>query len=500
MKFNQGKGIWIFFGAIFAFIFFFVLAFIFHPDTGLAQLDADAPDIADVQISELDQDSVRVTWNTDRDADSRINFGIDRRYGIVRDPGFDKTEHELIIDDLLPSTKYHFRIVSTDDLGNQGISGNYSFITEGSGRVQNIERVESIDDKSKLEQIASLIEGLTEEEALRRLQNEIREKAEGLSDELTIIGPPNVEPDVSSAIVTWQTNRASDSVVYFSPEDQYNPGAADPYIYSQNGLGGGTTAHEVEIIGLEPFTLYHFKVASEDEFGIGGESADYTFRTKALVPVIQEFFVVKAEEESATLSWSTTIPSSALLEYENLRTGQRFSKGSPTQTTDHTLRIDGLEFGTRYRATAVAESAGGETVRSNPVEFVTVRDEEPPIISNVTNESTLYPGVETKVQTIISWATDEPSLCTLFYRQGIAPTIEPTEVPPRDENYVEKHVQILVSFRPSTVYQFWAECEDRAGNEEKSEFYVLFTPQQEKSIIDIILENFEGAFGWVKDL
>ena len=33
-----------------------------------------------------------------------------------------------------------------------------------------------------------------------------------------------------------------------------------------------------------------------------------------------------------------------------------------------------------------------------------------------------------------------------------------------------------------------------------SEDFVLFTPEKEKSIIDIILENFEGAFGWIKNI
>ena len=43
-------------------------------------------------------------------------------------------------------------------------------------------------------------------------------------------------------------------------------------------------------------------------------------------------------------------------------------------------------------------------------------------------------------------------------------------------------------------------CTDEAGNETQSEDFVLITPVKEKSIIDIILENFEGTFGWVKNI
>jgi hypothetical protein len=72
----------------------------------------------------------------------------------------------------------------------------------------------------------------------------------------------------------------------------------------------------------------------------------------------------------------------------------------------------------------------------------------------------------------------------------MAPNTEPTV----------DHVRVITEFLPSTVYKFWVKCEDQTGNEEQSEDFVLFTPEKEKSIIDIILENFEGTFGWVKNI
>ena len=59
---------------------------------------------------------------------------------------------------------------------------------------------------------------------------------------------------------------------------------------------------------------------------------------------------------------------------------------------------------------------------------------------------------------------------------------------------------MIVGFASATVYQFWMFCHDEAGNESRSEDFVLITPVKEKSIIDIILENFEGTFGWVKNI
>jgi hypothetical protein len=146
-----------------------------------------------------------------------------------------------------------------------------------------------------------------------------------------------------------------------------------------------------------------------------------------------------------------------------------------------------------------AENALGDKVVSNPIQFTTVKDQAPPLISKVANESTLYPSAEAKVQTIVSWSTDEPSYCQFYFREGIAPGVEPTTL---GENKEPKsaHVQVVVEFLPSTVYQYWVDCKDLAGNRVKSENFVLFTPNKEKSIIDIILENFEGTFGWVKNV
>jgi hypothetical protein len=157
-------------------------------------------------------------------------------------------------------------------------------------------------------------------------------------------------------------------------------------------------------------------------------------------------------------------------------------------------------LGTRYVAFVIAENGGGDRVKSNPITFVTVRDREPPLISNVTNESTLFPGSEARIQTIIEWDTDEPSLCLLNYREGIAPGVDPIQLETEDQSYTERHVEVIVDFAPGTVYKFWLNCADLAGNTVNSEDFVLFTPVKEKNIIDIIIENFEGAFGWVKNI
>jgi hypothetical protein len=172
--------------------------------------------------------------------------------------------------------------------------------------------------------------------------------------------------------------------------------------------------------------------------------------------------------------------------------------GSPIFVSNQKIQLTGLEFGTRYTATITATNQAGDNYDSKPFAFLTTRDVVPPEISKVKNESTLFPGDDAKVQTIVSWVTDEPASCQVFYTQGLVHDAStqansfPKEVDP-----ITNHTQVIVGFAPGTVYKFWLVCDDIAGNETQSEDYVMITPIKEKNIIDIILENFQGAFGWV---
>jgi hypothetical protein len=258
--------------------------------------------------------------------------------------------------------------------------------------------------------------------------------------------------------------------------------------------------HEIQLIGLSPYTEYSFKVRSKDAYDITGESRVFTFTTKASAPEIRNLRVLKVEENAATLAWDTTVPAKALVEYQDQTTGAQSSVGRPTLATTHQMRLADLTLGTRYVAFVTAENSGGDRIKSQPIQFVTVKDVAAPLISNVTNESTLFPGSESRVQTIVEWVTDELASCEMTYQEGVAGGTDPYTIKKETLEYATKHVEVIVDFAPGTVYQFYLQCTDQAGNSVKSENFVLFTPIQEKNIIDLILENFQSTFGWVKNI
>jgi hypothetical protein len=443
----------------------------------------------------------------------------------VRIPVADRTSHAITLEGLEPGRVYYFRIVSADDEGNQGISADYRVQTSGTpqtgdgtnvgndpaqgdgqgafaGDGSNKDPESQVTTDAVIESEATLriieeINRINNPEQLREIMNEVAKAVKGITEDLTIVGPPTVIPETTTAIVRWTTDREASSEVLFSPTRGFD---GTNYAFSQKSTGGNTTEHEIQLIGLNAFTEYSFKVVSTDTFGITGNSRNYTFETKAVAPNIRNLRVVKVEENAATLAWDTTVPAKALVEYQDQTTGAQNSVGRPTLATSHQMRLADLTLGTRYVAFVTAENSGGDRVRSQPIQFITVKDTAPPIITNVTNESTLFPGGESRIQTIIEWNTDEPAYCLMTYQEGVAGGAESFTIEKEQINHVAKHVEVVVDFAPATVYQFYLTCTDEAGNSVQSENYVLFTPIQEKNIIDLIIENFEATFGWVKNI
>ncbi len=473
---------------------------LFGPSAIFAQGDDVPPSLSNVAITSLTATSVMVTWQTDEDADSLVNYGLNKDYGIARDPLPDKKSHKIILSDLDPSTTYQLRVVSSDAFGNQALSGNYAFTTKGVVNIKELEKIPP-EERAVVEKAIVSIRQIKTVEGLKAVAEEVGETAKRIIEAPVIIGTPKVdEVGATYATVSWATDQESSSAVRYARDEDYKTGEDNPFTTEAgNDPGERTRDHTVRIEGLVPGTTYRFRVESEGELGLRGISRESSFTTKAQLPEVSGFRVVKVEADSATLAWRTNIPAAGVVEYTNVATKEVKSAGTPVFASTQVVKIAGLRLGNRYMAVVKAENAIGERVTSNPLYFTTVRDTAPPEISKVSNESTLYPSAEAKVQTIVSWTSDEPAYCQFFYREGLNPNIEARGLGLEKEPRTS-HVQVIVEFMPSTVYQFWVECKDPSGNSTKSENFVLFTPNKEKSIIDIILENFEGAFGWVKNV
>ena len=490
----------VFFGIIFSLFLFIVLTADRH-DSFAVSADPDPPVLSNIHVVEVGTSTALIRWTTDEGAEGMVNYGLDRKFGIERSLIPNKKNHEILVTDLDAATTYYFRTISLDEAGNQSISDDFTFKTESTVSSPALEKILSAEQRELAEKALEILGKIKDPRALEIIVARANELAGELGEHPQIIGSPTVKEIGSDfAVISWKTDREADSIVYFADERAYAPDSDDPYPESQGDPDERVIEHGVRIIGLAPATKYHFSVSSKGEIGGRGFSEDGEFQTKATLPEILGVSLQKVEADAATIAMSTNIPTSIIVEYTNTRTGEKKLKGDPTFLTTHTVRLTDLSFAAPYTAVVKVENEIGDKFTSDPLSFFTVRDDAPPVISKVTNESTLFPGEDVKIQTIVGWDTDEPALCQFFFHSGLAADERSTESTPPEGDPTQKHVQVLTSLLSSSVYKFWIECSDRTGNPSRSEDFVLITPEKEKSIIDIIIENFSGTFGWLKNI
>ncbi|HOY65638.1 MAG TPA: fibronectin type III domain-containing protein [Candidatus Ozemobacteraceae bacterium] len=90
------------------------------------------PQVVSVSVPLVDHDTATVEWLSDIEADGRIEYGTDTRYGFSTYTDTElKIRHRMQLYDLRPDTTYHFRIVaSRHGLETTGtLSKDYAFTT-----------------------------------------------------------------------------------------------------------------------------------------------------------------------------------------------------------------------------------------------------------------------------------------------------------------------------------------------------------------------------------
>ena len=168
-------------------------------------------------------------WTTNEASDSQADYGLTTSYGSATalDPTL-VTAHTRTLSGLQPNTLYHFRVRSRDAAANLAVSGDVTFRTLAA--------------------------------------------PDTTPPVITGVGASSVT--TTGAVVRWTTNEASDSQADYGLTTAYGSVTAlDATL---------VTAHARTLSGLQPNTLYHFRVRSRDAAGNLAISGDVTFRTLAV--------------------------------------------------------------------------------------------------------------------------------------------------------------------------------------------------------------------------
>jgi hypothetical protein len=92
-----------------------------------------APTISGVSASNITDTTVTITWTTDQQADSAVNYGNSTALGSAVSSGNLTTSHVVDLTGLTPSTQYYYEVISTNSESTTTVSSNnnnyYTFIT-----------------------------------------------------------------------------------------------------------------------------------------------------------------------------------------------------------------------------------------------------------------------------------------------------------------------------------------------------------------------------------
>lgn len=236
-----------------------------------------------------------------------------------------------------------------------------------------------------------------------------------------ITGPdPKATPSSISAEIDWLTDESADSFIDFGKTTDFG---------STQGKVENTKNHIVTLVGLDPDTLYYFRVRTRDASGNLTLGETFSFQTKsaaseASLPNISGATAQKAgaDPEEVTIIWATDKPSTSQVMYgltEN-NLNQESSKDSALNTT-HYVQIKKLKSNTKYYYQACSIDQYGNEKRDEVKYFVTAdtANDLPSISAVKVSDITMNSA-------IITWKSNVVATSTLKYgiSDGYGSTID----------------------------------------------------------------------------
>ena len=87
--------------------------------------------VFDITVTGIDTSYATVSWKTNGNSNSTVEYGPTTSYGSLRTNGIMAKDHTIYLHNLLPGMVYHFRVISGDPAGNRAVSADLTFTTTG---------------------------------------------------------------------------------------------------------------------------------------------------------------------------------------------------------------------------------------------------------------------------------------------------------------------------------------------------------------------------------
>jgi phosphodiesterase/alkaline phosphatase D-like protein len=389
-----------------------------------AQADTEPPVIltGPIMVAATDQNAV-IRWETDEQADSRVEYGSTPDYGfeiILTQYTF---LHNITITNLEQGTNYYYRVTSADPSGNTVSwpedTGGLSRALQPPGGAGSFTTSNEPDTRSPV----------------------------------IISGPSIVSRTNSTATIEWETDEVADSRAEYGSDSEYD-------LFYEDGTD--VNVHRIILTNLNPGETYNYRVASIDPSNNPATaSTDGVFTTELVADVIAPTLtegpvVLHKTNDRATIQWKTNEPATSRVDF-GLSTSYDDYRESAEYVNEHKATITNLKANTEYnfkvRSVDVAENkteSANVTFRTEAASDIT----PPNLIGKVSN------GAVSDQTAEVIWKTDEISDSFIHY--GIDPGNLDKQT--GAEQDVIEHKLTLSGLSVGTIYYYSVGSTDPSGN------------------------------------
>ncbi len=402
-----------------------------------------APELVASQSATVKTKSALINWSTNRKSNSFVKYGKKSgSYDNEAGSSEQVSSHSIALNSLDPGTTYYYQAIWTDEDGNTGHSDELSFSTNPAPFVSSV----------KFSRI-----------------------------------------NINSAEVTFTIKGAIKATVQYGKTISYG---------SLKGISTSKseTAYTIEVDTLTEGSLYHLRVAAEDDEANTYYSDDYTFTTLPTPKImnLRTQQVVGMPTATLRLLWTTNTLASTIVSYYPTQTPQLTQDNiSLVLKTNHEVILKNLLDNTDYTILIKGKDSAGNEAKTETRNLKTANDVRPPEIQNLSVETSIIGvGDNAQAQIVVTWDTDEPGTTQVEYGQGTGTTYNQTTQ--EDTNLTMNHSVTITSLSPSKIYHLHTLSKDKAGNVGQSLDTVIITPKSTKDALNLVIDNLSKTFGFLK--